>query len=368
MGRRRRLIGLTVVVAALLVVGLDGWVFHHFGQNAATKQYPDDYLNAVACPSPTQCWAVGQTASAPGGNTLSEARDPLLKHELAGQWRTAAAAAPGAKGALEDITCPGATDCWAVGGDAARGQAIIEHWNGAAWQLVSSPALAGGQLDSISCASASACWATGGTQVHSGATADVIEQWNGAQWKSVAALAGGLQPEEFSCPAAGYCLALGLRDGQPGAASYSGGRWTAATPPAAPAGQSADAVPSLFGCARPTLCLAAFPGTDLVTDVWNGRTWSPVTSSMLTYPVGLTCSGTGAGSTGCWLLGMTHKSRPLALRWQEDTWAPVTVPAARHQGYLTGLACGTRCWAVGGKGGTRRNGVPYTDPLIAPLT
>ena len=117
MGRRRLLIGLTVVVAALLVVGLDGWVFHHFGQNAATKQYPDDYLNAVACPSPTQCWAVGQTASAPGGNTLSEARDPLLKHELAGQWHTAAAAAPGAKGTLEDITCPGATDCWAVGGD-----------------------------------------------------------------------------------------------------------------------------------------------------------------------------------------------------------------------------------------------------------
>ena len=59
--------------------------------------------------------------------------------------------------------------------------------------------------------------------------------------------------------------------------------------------------------------------------------------------------------------------RPLALRWQQDSWAAVTGPAARHQGYLTALACGSGCWAVGGKGGTRRNGVPYTSPLIEPL-
>jgi len=61
-------------------------------------------------------------------------------------------------------------------------------------------------------------------------------------------------------------------------------------------------VPSLFGCAAPTMCLAAFPGTDLVTDAWDGQAWTPVTSSMLTYPVGLSCSG----PKGCWLLGMTR--------------------------------------------------------------
>ena len=77
---RRQLIGLIAVVAALLVVGTDAWAIHHFSANAATKNYPDDYLNAVACPSAAQCWAVGQTGSAPGGNTLSEARSPLLRH------------------------------------------------------------------------------------------------------------------------------------------------------------------------------------------------------------------------------------------------------------------------------------------------
>jgi hypothetical protein len=390
MGRRRLLVGLAVVVAALLVVGLDGWIVHHFGRNAATKQYPDDYLNAVACPSTGQCWAVGQTGSAPGGNTLSEDRNPLLKHEQDGRWRTEPVVLDGAKGStFQDIACPGATDCWAVGGDGSRGRTIIAHWDGTAWRLVPSPTLAvakphsgtdgkksrvakansvgGSQLDSVSCASATACWATGGTQAHLGAVTDVFEQWNGTQWAIASTVAGGLHPQEFSCPATGFCMALGQRDGRPGAASYSGGRWTAITPPPGPAARSADTVPSLFGCASRRLCLAAFPDADLVTDVWNGRAWTPVTGAKLTYPVGLSCSGASQGPADCWLLGMTRASHPLAMRWQGQGWASVAVAATRPHSYLTGLACGSDCWAVGGQGGTRRNGVPYTNSFIAPL-
>ena len=364
---RRQLIGLIAVVAALLVVGTDAWAIHHFGANAATKQYPDDYLNAVACPSAAQCWAVGQTGSAPGGNTLSEARGPLLRHETGGRWSRVRPAGLRAKGAaLESIACPGAADCWAVGGDSAGGVAVIEHWSGGAWYPVPSPARYGSQLNSVSCASASACWATGGTQARSGTTAGLLEHWDGSRWSVVTTVAGGLRPRQFSCLVTGYCMVLGMRDGAAAAAAYSGGRWTAVAPPVAPAGQASQAagtVPSLFGCAAPDLCLAAWPGASLVTETWNGRAWTPVTSSMLTYPVSLTCSG----GHGCWLLGMTRKYRPLALRWQQGSWAAVTGPAARHQGYLTALACGTGCWAVGGKGGTRRNGVPYTSPLIEPL-
>jgi len=384
---RRQLIGLISVVAALLIVGTDAWAIHHFSANAATRQYPDDYLTAVACPSAAQCWAVGQTGTAPGGNTLSEARGPLLRHETGGRWQRVPPAGLGARGAaLESITCPGAADCWAVGGNSTGGQAVIEHWTGGAWHRVAAPASRGSQLNSISCASASACWATGGTQSRSGTTAGLLEHWDGSRWSIVAAVAGGLRPQQFSCLATGYCLVLGVRDGTAAAAAYSGGRWTEVPPPPAPAGQAspgAGTVPSLFGCAAPGMCLAAFPaaehsgaehsgaehsgaedtGASLVTDTWNGRDWTPVTTSMLTYPIGLACS---AGH-GCWLLGMTRKHHPLALRWRDGGWAAVTGPAARHQGFLTALACGSGCWAVGGNSGTRRNGVPYTSPLIEPL-
>ncbi len=360
--RRRRLIGFAAAAAAaaLLVAGTDAWAIHHFGANAATDHYPDNYLNAIACPSATQCWAVGQTASAPGGNTLSETRHPLLRHETAGTWRTVPLPGLGQNAALEAIACPGATDCWAVGGSSAAGPAVIVHWTGSAWQLVSSPALKGGQLNGISCASPSACWATGGTQSHSGTTTNVLEEWNGSRWNLASTVADGLRPGEFSCPAAGHCLVLGLRNGVAAAATYSGGGWAAAL---APRGAGAAAIPSLLGCASPAMCVAAFPGSHPVTEAWNGRSWTPVAASLPAYPSGLSCSG----SSGCWLLGMTSGSRPLALRWQDGAWAPVTVPAARRHGYLNGAACGNGCWAVGGTGGTRGNGGSYTFPLTQPL-
>lgn len=359
---RRRLIGLGVIVAVLVVVAGDGWLVHHFGKNAATGQYPDDYLNAVACPSEAQCWAVGQTGSAPGGNTLSEARGPLLTHETGGRWRTLIAARPVAKGsALEAISCPGTTDCWAVGGNSAGGSAIIEHWSGGAWRLAPSPVVHDGELHAVSCASPGACWATGGTQSYSGASGDLLEQWNGAQWRIVRAVAGGLRPQQFSCPVPGFCTVLGTRSGAAAAATYSGGRWTAAAPPPAPPG--AGPLPSLFGCTGPAMCLAAFPGgTSLVTDAWNGRDWTPVPTAKLAFPISLTC----AAARGCYVLGMTRSSHPLALRWRGNNWVPAAMPAAQGigVGYLTGVACGNRCWAVGGKGGSRRNGAPYTSPLV----
>ncbi len=373
-GRRQQIV-LAVIVAALVVAAIDGWIFVHFGANAATKQYPDNYLNAVACPNATQCWAVGQVASAPGGNTLSESRDPLLKLETAGRWRTVALRGlPARKDALEAIACPGVSDCWAVGGSAAGGPALIEHWTGGSWQVTPSPDVRGGQLDAVACASASLCWAIGGTQARDGTAGDLFEQWNGSVWSIASTLAGGLQPEDLSCPAAGHCLVLGLRHGVAAAAAYSGGAWKAVpapvvlaarggfAPPGSP-GSGPGLVPSLFGCASPAMCLAAFPGRQPVTETWNGRTWTQVTTSLPAYPVDLTCSGSG----GCWLLGMTAKSRPLALRWQGGSWAPVTVPAPRHHGYLNALACGNRCWVVGGTGGARANGAPYTTPLIDPL-
>jgi hypothetical protein len=374
---RRQRIGLAVIIAAILVAVTDVWILQHFGANAATKQYPDTYLNAIACPNATQCWAVGQVASAPGGNTLSESRGPLLKLETAGRWRTVAARdLPARKGALEAIACPGASDCWAVGGRPGGGSAIIEHWTGGAWRLAPSPALPGGQLNDIGCASASACWAIGGTQARTGATGDVLEQWNGSVWSIAATLPGGLLPEQLSCPAAGRCLALGLRHGATAAASYSAGRWKAVPAPvfvvgffgSGSSGNTGLGVrygQPLFGCASPTMCLAAFPGPKPITGAWNGRTWTAVATSLPAYPVGLTCSG----GSGCWLLGMTGTSRPVALRWQGSGWAPVTVRTPRHHhGYLNALACGNRCWAVGGTGGTRANGAPYTSPLIEPLS
>ena len=240
---------------------------HHFRANAATKNYPDDYLNAVACPSAAQCWAVGQTGNAPGGNTLSEARHPLLQHETGGRWRRvrpAGAAGQGRRARVHRVsrvprtagpsaaTRPGAWRSSSTG-PAARGSPVA------------SPAAAAASSNSVSCASASACWATGGTQSRSGTTADLLEHWNGSRWGIVTTVAGGLRPQHFSCPHTGYCLVLGVRDGAAAAEAYSGGRWTAIPPPPGPAGRDRRAGAVTVRLRRPR----PVPGRVLRRQAWS---------------------------------------------------------------------------------------------------
>ncbi len=359
LGGRRLLLGLVILLAVVLVAGTDGFVIKHFGAHAAADQGTDSYLNAIACPNSTECWAVGQTAMARGGNTYSEVRSQLLEHETAGRWHRVAAPDGQLQNLmLTDIACPGSRDCWAVGGSSANGSAIIEHWTGGAWKLVSSPTLPGGQLVSVNCASASLCWAFGGQQTRRNRTSDVLEQWDGTSWQIVPSLPGGLYPRLIDCPAAGHCLVLGEAGNRPTAASYDLGQWTQV---ALPEGVQGNQIPSLLSCTTATSCLALLPARHgAVTEVWNGRSWTQTTASPPPYPAGLACSG----ANGCWLLGTSHSLRPVMLRWQGGQWVRVPADGA-ELGYLGDLACASSCWAVGGLTTNLGDGSSYSRPLIA---
>jgi hypothetical protein len=371
---RRRLPWL-VVVAVLLVVGADVALGHHFDARASAGRAPYDYLNAVACPTAGQCWAVGQRGSIPDENTFGGTRHQLLEHETDGRWQVVPAPQPySIDPALEAIACPGPSDCWAVGGSAIGGTAFIDHWNGGAWRLQPSPFLRGAELDTVGCASASQCWAVGGQEDLSSQMNAILEYWDGTRWSLQQSLPGGLQPQRLACAPGGYCLAVGHRGGTAAAAEYSGGRWIRIR---LPAGPRPGVIPSLLGCAGQGMCLAVFQGRDalssatsasVVTEQWDGHAWTPRPAALPPYLANLTCSG----SRGCWLLGATRSSRPLALHWQQPPggqgrWAPVAVAIPQPSGYLSGLGCGRSCWAVGAAGTTRGNGVFYSLPLITKL-
>jgi hypothetical protein len=371
---RRLLLAAAVIIAVALVAGTDGWVVRHFGAHAAADRGADSYLSGIACPSATTCWAVGQSAVARGGNTSSEVRSQLIERETGGSWhRMAAPAVPGRDLALTAITCPGSRDCWAVGGSSQSGPAIIEHWTGGTWHLARSPTLSGGQLTSVSCASVSLCWASGGKQTHRNKTSDVLEQWDGTGWRLIPGLDGGLQPTLFACPAAGHCLIAGLRDGTATAVSYNLGQWNPATlpagahsrPGAAGARRTAAArLPEFLACADPTSCLALLrSGRDLITEHWNGSSWTPAAGRPPPYLADLAC----AGGRGCWLLGTSDALAPLALRWGNGSWVRTPVTGASQRGYFGDLACGTRCWAIGGQTSTLGDGSSYSHPLIGPV-
>jgi hypothetical protein len=356
------LAGLAVFIAVALVAGTDGWIVHHFSARAASDKGPDTYLNAIACPSAASCWAVGQVGTTRGGNVASETRRQLLEHETAGRWhQIQPPRVPQADPALTAITCPAARDCWAVGGSGTHGSAIIEHWTGGSWQLVSSPRMGGAQLESVACATENLCWAAGGKQNRRNMTSDVLEQWNGTSWSTVSTVANGLEPVLFSCPISGHCLILGLRNGTAAAARYAGGRWLSA---AVPSGLPAGRLPVFLACSGATSCLALQRGPrGMITESWSGTSWAAATASVPPYPAGLSCSDTG----GCWLLGASSSLRPVAARWQGGRWVQGPASGQTGLGYLGDLACGSTCWAVGGRSNRLEDGSAYTNLLIAPV-
>jgi hypothetical protein len=400
--RRGLAFGLAVLLGVLLVGAADGWIVRHYSARAAVVDDSDDYLNAVACPAAGTCWAVGQTAAVQGGNLYTEVRSPLIREEVAGQWHDVRSPDPmSASPALTAVTCPGPRNCWAVGGSATGGVALIEHWGGGAWQLTRSPHSYGAQLQTVACATASLCWAAGGKQSRRNVSTDVLEQWNGRRWRTETGLplpagifaaptvphSAGLNsasspsdnshsagpnsrgsdpagtspaaagtdlsfyPVQFSCPQPGHCLIAGVRHGVAAAVSYTGGRWAVVPSP--------PRLPVLLGCATPDRCLALLrDGHGLVTQTWNGQLWATATAHLPAYPSGLDCTSGGT----CWLLGASAALRPQAWRWQDGQWAPAS-PAAAH-GYLAGLACAGRCWAVGGAATTISDGTSFYRPLV----
>src|SRR5207249_6391858 len=125
---------------------------------------------------------------------------------------------------LDGVTCSSASDCWAVGGywdDANVSHTLTEHWNGTAWSIVTSPNTSvteSNRLFGVTCNSASDCWAVGNTFFTNPGGDSVIqtlvEHWNGAAW-SIVTSPNHTTPTPYdslygvTCTSASDCWAVG---------------------------------------------------------------------------------------------------------------------------------------------------------------
>ncbi len=143
-------------------------------------------LLAVAAVSSTDVWAVGNYENGSGEPTLTE-------HWNGTNWSVVANPTPGTGGALNAITrVPGTNQVWAAGyyfSNSGSEPALIERWNGTSWKVVSSPNLGASfdYLQGITAVSANNVWAVG---IYSDGAVTIIalvEHWNGASWSVVSA-------------------------------------------------------------------------------------------------------------------------------------------------------------------------------------
>jgi hypothetical protein len=127
-------------------------------------------LSGIAAVSPSDIWAVG-----------SGSARPLIMHWNGVRW--APQSLPGdADDELTAVSATSARNAWAVGMDLNNFTSLTAHWDGTKWQLVHNPNSGRfNPLHAVVATSERTAWAVG---CASDADA-MIEHWNGKQWKLV---------------------------------------------------------------------------------------------------------------------------------------------------------------------------------------
>jgi hypothetical protein len=158
----------------------------------AVPAYGEDgaKLYGVSAVSDTDVWATGYTESLHG--RIYDR--PLAILWNGSRWRRFAVPLPadGGGGAeLRRVFALANDDVWAVGwyhtNRSGRQKTLIEHWDGTAWSLMSSPNVHGkaNVLFGVTATASDAAWSVGRT----GSNRMLIERWNGSRW-SIEAIDG----------------------------------------------------------------------------------------------------------------------------------------------------------------------------------
>jgi hypothetical protein len=144
-------------------------------------------LYSVAAVSSNNVWAVGASSD---NNLLFQ---PLIEHWDGTQWSTVAnPVAPGTSAFIYGVVALAANDIWGVGyiqvGFSAQ-QPLAVHWDGSSWGLVQTPSTSPANNDvlwSVTALSPSDVWAVGNSVDRvSGNYNTLIEHWNGSAWSVV---------------------------------------------------------------------------------------------------------------------------------------------------------------------------------------
>jgi photosystem II stability/assembly factor-like uncharacterized protein len=284
-------------------------------------------LNAVTCPTASQCYAVGETTfktgmvlvSGDGGSTWTQYNVPAGVGTLSAVSCSAASSCVAVGGtsvitttdsgtswssktmgqnALTAVTCPSATECIVGGSDAPvqsgcdSGHTYTTTNSGLAWQATPTRCFV---PSAISCSTSSRCVVVG---THTNATAqngEILASQNaGETWQSRYVLSStNTQLSAVACFTARQCVAVGSSPTQALLRSSNGGNsWTKADPGVSVAQRYFLAV----SCNSALVCNAGGSAGPVATHD-GGATWAAVGGSSLTKITGISCPS-GAACVG----------------------------------------------------------------------
>ncbi|MEW6058701.1 MAG: hypothetical protein AB1551_00910 [Actinomycetota bacterium] len=224
------------------------------------------------------------------------------------------------------------------------------------WETASSadPDLGGNQLLGVSALSRNEVWAVGARGPAEAPVATLVERWDGERWEVVASANVGTVANVLravDAMSADDAWAVGSTssggDDQPLILHWDGASWSASTVPYVTAGASLSGVVAVSRDDAWAVGSAGDKTLGLERAFalhWDGLSWTETT-----VPAGggrsLLASVGAASSNDVWAVGYRQR-RPLVMRFDGDTWAPVAIEAT---GALSAVAviAPDEIWAVG---------------------
>ncbi len=335
-----------------------------------------NFLQAVSAVSASDVWTVGGYFAMPGNNVPSQT---LTEHWNGTAWSIVSSPNVGTnQNFLEGVSAASSNDVWAVGYEYATGvpsRTLIEHWNGRAWSIVSSPNATGvNQLRAVVAISATNAWAVGFSN-NNGTVHTLTEHWNGSKWSIVSSPnVGTLGSALYSVTkvSATNVWAVGEYSASLSTGVYAqtltehwnGSKWSVVKSPNA--GPSGSANGGFFGVAAGAasniwavgyyVVNGATPVQMTLIEHWNGSSWSIISSPNVASDANRLFGVALISASNVWTVGYSTPigggfDRTLTEHWNGASWSIVSSPNVGSSNNdlngVTTIPANQQVWAAG---------------------
>ncbi len=311
-------------------------------------------LGDVACPSPTECIAVGNVGGGSGFNGA------VIEGTTDGgaTWTTQSvpsSVASASTTGLQSIACPSPSDCYAGGSSSSLGDFILGTTNGGAtWSVQDTPNGYGG-MPAVSCPSTNDCYALADSGAAGFPSLLVATTSGGSGWTNLALPPNLPQLDGLSCQTVQSCFVVG--GGDVFRTTNGGSSWTSERLGGLPPGQGSVFNLDRVTCMSSSTCLTA-GGNFIFRTTDSGTTWTAQNVALtgvadIACTSALDCFAGGSQGGAASLLGTLDGG----ASWTSQALTPFAGSIAG----LSSASATTTCFAV-------ENGAPDSVILKGPQT
>jgi DNA-binding beta-propeller fold protein YncE len=299
------------------------------------------FLSGVAAVAANNVWAVGATSQDP---TRAKA---LIEHWDGTQWHVVSGASIAAPSQLRAVAAITANDIWAVGSSWPVGKSpmgVIAHWDGQRWRIVDDATHGRGAaaFTAVAELSSNNVWLAGSDDA---GAMSVVEHWDGRTWRPT-------EDGNFDGATIDALAAVSSRDIWAGGdivgnyrsaliEHWDGARWVYANMPEV--GKNFSIVSAIAAVSASDVWAVGSAGDegaggDALIEHWDGRRWRLVVGP--DGPSGALTSVAAVSAHDVWAVGGN-----LVEHWDGTRWQ--IVPGAADARALA-VVSATEVWTVGG--------------------